>query len=43
MSNFQRWYPPLPDALGIGLIDQNQTITLAVMQMADMNVCAHLS
>ncbi len=29
--------------LGSGLIDQSQKITAAAMQIADMNVCAHLS
>jgi hypothetical protein len=31
------------DSLGSGLIDQSQKITIAAMQIADMNVCAHLS
>jgi len=29
--------------LGSGLIDHIQKITVAAMQMADMNVCAHRS
>jgi hypothetical protein len=33
---------PLPD-LGSGLIDQSQKMTVAAMQMADMNVCAQRS
>ena len=31
------------DYLGSGLIDQSQNITVAAMQMADMNVWAHRS
>ena len=30
-------------ALGSGLIDHNQKMTVAAMQMADMKVCAHRS
>ena len=29
--------------LGSGLIDHNQKMTVAAMQMADMKVCAHRS
>ena len=29
--------------LGSGLIDQSQKMTVAAIQMADMNVCAHRS
>ena len=35
--------PPSREDLGSGLIDQSQNITVAAMQMADMNVWAHRS
>jgi hypothetical protein len=34
---------PVAAFLGSGLIDQSQKMTVAAMQMADMNVCAHRS
>ena len=33
----------IPRALGSGLIDHNQKMTVAAMQMAEKNVCAHRS